>query len=142
MLLTRPNIAFLVQWLSIALAKPFIEHLNASKHLLRYLLGSMGYSITYRRSKSTIIAFTTLISFCDSDFAGDKSSKLTYAYLYKLAKGPISQKLKKATTIALFTLEAKSNALCEAIRELEWLYSLFKEIKLPIAPLVLIFSNN
>ncbi|KAK2067975.1 hypothetical protein P8C59_001674 [Phyllachora maydis] len=58
------------------------------------------------------------IGFSDSDFAGDKAtSKSTYGYLYKLASRPISWKTKRATTIALSTLEAEINGLTEAIRE-------------------------
>ncbi|KAK2074444.1 hypothetical protein P8C59_008651 [Phyllachora maydis] len=58
------------------------------------------------------------IGFSDSDFAGDKAtSKSTYGYLYKLASRPISWKTKRATTIALSTLEAETDGLTEAIRE-------------------------
>ncbi|KAK2070872.1 hypothetical protein P8C59_005334 [Phyllachora maydis] len=60
------------------------------------------------------------IGFSDSDFTGDKAtSKSTYGYLYKLAGGPISWKTKRATTIALSTLEAETNGLTEAIREVQ-----------------------
>ncbi|KAK2068009.1 hypothetical protein P8C59_002683 [Phyllachora maydis] len=58
------------------------------------------------------------IGFSDSDFTGDKAtSKSTYGYLYQLAGRPISWKTKRATTIALSTLEAETDRLTEAIRE-------------------------
>ncbi|KAK2072050.1 hypothetical protein P8C59_006427 [Phyllachora maydis] len=58
------------------------------------------------------------IGFSDSDFAVDKAtSKSTYGYLYNLADRPISWKMKRATTIALSTLEAETNGLTKAIRE-------------------------
>ncbi|KAK2069722.1 hypothetical protein P8C59_004276 [Phyllachora maydis] len=63
------------------------------------------------------------IGFSDSDFIGDKAtSKSTYGYLYKLAGRPISWKTKRATTIALSTLEAETDGLIEAICE----YTLLK----------------
>ncbi|KAK2069321.1 hypothetical protein P8C59_003912 [Phyllachora maydis] len=70
-------------------------------------------------SRTSIINSSLVpIGFSDSDFAGDKAtSKSTYGYLYKLAGGPISWKTKRATTIALSTLEAETNGLTEAIRE-------------------------
>ncbi|KAK2069289.1 hypothetical protein P8C59_003881 [Phyllachora maydis] len=70
-------------------------------------------------SRTSIINSSLVpIGFSDSDFAGDKAtSKSTYGYLYKLASGPISWKTKRATTIALSTLEAETNGLTEAIRE-------------------------
>ncbi|KAK2070487.1 hypothetical protein P8C59_004974 [Phyllachora maydis] len=70
-------------------------------------------------SRTSIINSSLVpIGFSDSDFAGDKAtSKSTYGYLYKLAGRPISWKTKRATTIALSTLEAETNGLTEAIRE-------------------------
>ncbi|KAK2067479.1 hypothetical protein P8C59_001217 [Phyllachora maydis] len=70
-------------------------------------------------SRTSIINSSLVpIGFSDSDFAGDKAtSKSTYSYLYKLAGRPISWKTKRATTIALSTLEAETDGLIEAIRE-------------------------
>ncbi|KAK2074001.1 hypothetical protein P8C59_008238 [Phyllachora maydis] len=72
-------------------------------------------------SRTSIINSSLVpIGFSDSDFAGDKAtSKSTYGYLYKLASRPISWKTKRATTIALSTLEAKTDGLTEAIREVQ-----------------------
>ncbi|KAK2071000.1 hypothetical protein P8C59_005457 [Phyllachora maydis] len=70
-------------------------------------------------SRTSIINSSLVpIGFSDYDFAGDKAtSKSTYGYLYKLAGGPISWKTKRAITIALSTLEAETDGLTEAIRE-------------------------
>jgi hypothetical protein len=58
------------------------------------------------------------VGFSDSDYAGDKeTSKSTYGYLFKLAGRPITWKLKRASTIALSTVKAETDALTEAIRE-------------------------
>ncbi|KAK2070744.1 hypothetical protein P8C59_005216 [Phyllachora maydis] len=72
-------------------------------------------------SRTSIINSSLVpIGFSDSDFAGDKAtSKSTYGYLYKLAGRPISSKTKRATTIALSTLEAETDGLTEAIREVQ-----------------------
>ncbi|KAK2070825.1 hypothetical protein P8C59_005292 [Phyllachora maydis] len=72
-------------------------------------------------SRTSIINSSLVpIGFSDSDFAGDKAtSKSTYSYLYKLAGRPISWKTKGATTIALSTLEAETDGLIEAIREVQ-----------------------
>ncbi|KAK2067671.1 hypothetical protein P8C59_001385 [Phyllachora maydis] len=79
-------------------------------------------------SRTSIINSSLVpIGFSDSDFAGDKAtSKSTYRYLYKLAGGPISWKTKRATTIALSTLEAETNGLTEAIREVQTKHTLLK----------------
>ncbi|KAK2073379.1 hypothetical protein P8C59_007667 [Phyllachora maydis] len=79
-------------------------------------------------SRTSIINSSLVpIGFSDSDFAGDKAtSKSTYGYLYKLAGGPISWKTKRATTIALSTLEAETDGLTEAIREVQTKHTLLK----------------
>ncbi|KAK2066262.1 hypothetical protein P8C59_000093 [Phyllachora maydis] len=79
-------------------------------------------------SRTSIINSSLVpIGFSDSDFARDKAtSKSTYGYLYKLASRPISWKTKRATTIALSTLEAETNGLTEAIREVQTKHTLLK----------------
>ena len=60
-----------------------------------------------------------LLGFNDSDFASDKIiSKSIYGYLFIVAGGLISWKLKRSNTIALSTMEAESDALIKAIREI------------------------
>ncbi|KAK2073967.1 hypothetical protein P8C59_008204 [Phyllachora maydis] len=83
------------------------------------------------------------IGFSDSDFAGDKAtSKSTYGYLYKLAGGPISWKTKRATTIAHSTLEAETDGLTEAIREVQWIIGLFSELHRPIDYPITLYGDN
>ncbi|KAK2071853.1 hypothetical protein P8C59_006243 [Phyllachora maydis] len=79
-------------------------------------------------SRTSIINSSLVpIGFSDSDFAEDKAtSKSMYGYLYKLASRPISWKTKRATTIALSTLEAETNRLIEAIREVQTKHTLLK----------------
>ena len=98
MLLTRPNVAFTLQWLLTSLASPYLEHLNAAKNLLKYLASTQNLAIIYKGNpeKNTKKApnsspSASLVGFYNSDFTGDRaSSKLTYAYLFKLASGLIS----------------------------------------------------
>ncbi|KAK2067190.1 hypothetical protein P8C59_000949 [Phyllachora maydis] len=81
--------------------------------------------------------------FSNSDFIGDKApSKSTYGYLYKLAGRPISWKTKRATTIALSTLEAETDGLTEAIREVQWIIGLFSELYRPIDYPITLYRDN
>ncbi|KAK2068697.1 hypothetical protein P8C59_003325 [Phyllachora maydis] len=95
-------------------------------------------------SRTSIINSSLVpIGFSDSDFAGDKAtSKSTYGYLYKLAGGPISWKTKRATTIALSTLEAETDGLIEAIREVQWIIGLFSELHRPIDYPITLYRDN
>ncbi|KAK2075463.1 hypothetical protein P8C59_009589 [Phyllachora maydis] len=95
-------------------------------------------------SRTSIINSSLVpIGFTDSDFAGDKAtSKSTYGYLYKLAGGPISWKTKRATTIALSTLEAETDGLTEAIREVQWIIGLFSDLYRPIDHPITLYGDN
>ncbi|KAK2068005.1 hypothetical protein P8C59_002679 [Phyllachora maydis] len=95
-------------------------------------------------SRTSIINSSLVpIGFSDSDFAGDKAtSKSTYGYLYQLAGGPISWKTKRATTIALSTLEAETDGLTEAIREVQWIIRLFSELYRPIDYPITLYGDN
>ncbi|KAK2072752.1 hypothetical protein P8C59_007087 [Phyllachora maydis] len=95
-------------------------------------------------SRTSIINSSLVpIGFSDSDFAGDKAtSKSTYGYLYKLAGGPISWKTKRAATIALSTLEAETDGLTEAIREVQWIIGLFSELHRPIDYPITLYGDN
>ncbi|KAK2073991.1 hypothetical protein P8C59_008228 [Phyllachora maydis] len=95
-------------------------------------------------SRTSIINSSLVpIGFSDSFFAGDKAtSKSTYGYLYKLAGRPISWKTKRATTIALSTLEAKTHGLTEAIREVQWIIGLFSKLYRPIDYRITLYGDN
>ncbi|KAK2069696.1 hypothetical protein P8C59_004250 [Phyllachora maydis] len=95
-------------------------------------------------SRTSIINSSLVpIGFSVSDFAGDKAtSKSTYSYLYKLAGRPISWKTKRATTIALSTLEAKTDGLTEAEREVQWIIGLFCELHRPIDYPITLYEDN
>ena len=113
---TQPDIGFPIQWLSRFLQKPLQTHLNASKNLLKFTGGTEDLSICYGRKSLT--NGLQPIEYYDSDFASDKeSSKSTYNYVFKFAGGPISWKSKRASTIALSTLEVETDAFTEGIRE-------------------------
>ncbi|KAK2073325.1 hypothetical protein P8C59_007614 [Phyllachora maydis] len=87
---------------------------------------------------------TTSTTIVDSrNSKGDKATgKSTYGYLYKLAGGPISWKTKRATTIALSTLEAETDGLTEAIREVQWIIGLFSELYRPKDHPITLYRDN
>ncbi|KAK2068165.1 hypothetical protein P8C59_002822 [Phyllachora maydis] len=95
-------------------------------------------------SRTSIINSSLVpIGFSDSDFTGDKAtSKSSYGYLYQLAGRPISWKTKRATTIALSTLEAETDGLTEAIREVQWIIGLFSELHRPIDYPITLYRDN
>ncbi|KAK2068618.1 hypothetical protein P8C59_003250 [Phyllachora maydis] len=106
---------------------------------------TIGDSRNGKGSSRTFIINSSLIpiGFSDSDYIGDKAtSQSTYSYLYKLAGRPISWKTKRATTIALSTLEAETNGLIGAIREVQWIIRLFSKLCRPIDHPITLYGDS
>ena len=64
--LTRPDLIFLVSYLSRFMSKPFSNHLAAAKRILRYIKGTSDYGLVFGKDKEC-----KLVGYCDSDYAGD-----------------------------------------------------------------------
>ena len=80
------------------------------KKALRYVQGTKGLMLTYRRSDSL-----HLEGYLDSDFTGDVDDrKSTSGYVFTLAGGAISWKSSKQTVTALSTMYAEFVTCYEA----------------------------
>ncbi len=101
---TRPDLAYAVSKLSQYSSNPKKVHWKAVKRVLRYVKGTLDYSLTFGGTSST----TSLIGYTDSDWASDKESQQsTSGYVFFLSNGPISWKFKLQPTIALSSCEAE-----------------------------------
>ncbi len=130
-----------MQWLSRFLQKPLQTHLNVGKNLLKFLGDTKELAICY--SRKSLTNGLQPIKYYDNNFADDKESvKSTYNYVFKFAGGPINWKSKKASTVALSTLEAETDAFTEDIREISWIIGLFKELERPISRLIVLYNDN
>ncbi|XP_067131301.1 uncharacterized protein [Centruroides vittatus] len=113
---TRPDIAFAASTLSRFCADPDKTHWMIAKRVLRYLKGTSMYGITYVKNNEELKAYT------DSDWAGDVDDrKSCTGNILILARGPISWKSKKQTSVAMSTMEAEYSALAEASREITYI---------------------
>ena len=81
---TCPDIAFVTGLLGRYQSNPRIEHWRLVKKVLRYLQGTKGPMLTYRRSDSLHIE-----GYSNSDYAGD-DRKSTSGYIFTFAGGAIS----------------------------------------------------
>jgi len=81
MISTRPDLDFSISMLSRFMSNPEKTHWDALKFLLRYINGSLNIGLNYMKISNTL----DLVSFIDSNFAGDRDSrKSTIAYLFTL----------------------------------------------------------
>ena len=112
----RPDLAFAVGVFSRYTSCFSLRHFKALKNVLRYLKGTKSLGITLR--KSNLPLDNVLSCYSDSDFAGDRSDRLSCSgNIVFWGSSPISWSSKKQTTVALSTTEAEANAVLEASKE-------------------------
>ncbi len=101
--------------LSRCLDKPTEAHVQAAKHLLRYLRGTSNLGLFYSSDDEMIVEGAT-----DADFNSDRDDrKSTTGYYFKLkgSGGAISWEVRKQQTTALSTSEAEYQSFSAAWQE-------------------------
>ena len=120
---TRPDISYVVTKLSQNMSKPTTQNLIVAKGVLRYLRGTLEYTLVFRKSIDPV----QLEGFCDSDRASSYSDRKSIsAYVFKLSEHSalISWKTKKQNIVALSSCEAKYISLSMCVQEAMFLRKL------------------
>lgn len=121
---TRPDIAYSVNYLSRHMEKPLIKHWNQLKRIFRYLKGTRDLGLTYFENGDLEV-------FTDADFAGEKeTSKSTSGYVVKLSGAAVAWGSRKQTQVAQSTADSEFVSACEAIKETLWINHLLLELKM------------
>jgi hypothetical protein len=105
---TRPDLAYVTGLLGRFQSNPGLDHWKLVKKVLRYLQGTKGLVMTYKRFDSLQI-----VGYTDSDYAGD-DRKSTSRYMFTLAGGAISWKSSKQTVTTSSIMYAEFVACYEA----------------------------
>ena len=130
---TRPDISYVVSKLAQFMHNPTEYHLSVAKNVLKYLKGTIHYSLKYSKLNFPI----KLIGYCDSDWGSSEDRKSISAYCFMInSEGPlISWKTKKQQIVALSSCEAEYMSMTNAIQQGKFLRQLFIDligIELPI----------
>lgn len=114
---TRQDIMFVVNLISIYMENPIELHLQATKRALRYLKGTIGYEIFYRRAGDD-----ELFAYTDSDHARDiDDRKSTSRYVFLLSSGAVSWSSRKQPVASLSSIEAEFIAVAPCACQAVWL---------------------
>jgi hypothetical protein len=117
---TRPDICFVVNTLSQYLVEPRHVHLVVTKHVMRYLKGTLDYGLCY-----TGYHDFRLYGYTDSDWAGSASNrKSTPGCCFSLGSAMTSWQSRKQSSIALSMAEAEYIVACSTSCEAIWLRKL------------------
>ncbi|KAK3043577.1 hypothetical protein RJ639_002156 [Escallonia herrerae] len=122
--ITRPDIAYPVGVISQFMQTPRTPHLDAAKRIMRYVKGSLGYGLMYKKGGNFLLS-----GFSDADWAGDENDRhSTTGYCFSMGSAAISWCSKKQPSVALSSTEAKYIAATMATQECIWLKRLISDI--------------
>lgn len=100
---TRPDIMYTVSLISRYMSRPTELHLLAAKRIMRYLQGTTGFGILYKKGGNR-----ELIGFTDSDYAGCvEDRKSTLGYVFILSGAAVAWSSRKQPIVTLSTTEAE-----------------------------------
>jgi len=135
---SRPDILYVVIFLSRTQSKPSDTHWMYLKRILRYLKGTSSICLTFSR-----IEYNILVGFFNADFAGDlEDRRSTTGYIFKVLGSSVSWCSRKQTTVALSTTEAEYVALSAAVSECLWIRGLLSEMGVILKESTTIFEDN
>ena len=126
LVLTRPELAFLVNKLNQFLAAPTEKHWVACKKILRYLKATKDYGLIFKTGDRI-----SLTVYTDADWACDVDDRKSVgAYCVYIGQNLVSWSSKKQQTVARSSTESEYRALSTACAEIVWIQVLLGELKL------------
>ena len=137
MLGTRPDISYAVIRMSQYMSNPTQEHIQKARHIVKYLGSTPNLALSFSGGESS------LDSFCDSDWAGDKDTmRSTSGYAIFLGKDLVSWRSRRQPTVALSSTEAEYMSMCDCAQQILWIQSLFRECRLTINHFAMFGDNK
>ena len=123
---TRPDLSWAVTRLSQHLSKPTKGDWTLINQVLRYIKGTIDYSLTFRKSDNGL----QLIGYSDADWASSTDRRSTTGYYFSLTeRGPaLSWKSRKQPTVALSSCESEFMALAATTQEAVYLNRLLVDL--------------
>ncbi|KXN87171.1 Copia protein, partial [Leucoagaricus sp. SymC.cos] len=137
---TQLDIQFMVGQVAQFGGNPGIPHLQAAKHILRYLKGTLELKLVldHRGGK----AFD-LVGWTDSNWAQDPDSRHSIrGFVFEIAGSLVSWSLKKQPTMAMSSVEAEYMASSNAMKEAIWLRTLLGELDYLQVAATIIHTDN
>lgn len=135
---TRPDLMYVVCLLSRYMADPYEQHMEAAKRVLRYMKGTLGFGVFYRRKE-----VSELMVYTDSDYAGDiDDRRSTSGYAFLLSGGAVAWASKKQPVVTLSTIEAEFVAAAYCACQCVWMRRILEEFGLAQSGSTTIMCDN
>ena len=124
--MTRLDLAYLVSICARFTHNPTLEHQNAAKRIIRYLVGIVDLGLRFgpHSTKSG-----DLIGWTDSSWADCRdTSRATSGYVFQLWNGPIVWSSKRQSLVSDSSAEAEYIGQANAAKEAMFLTQLLEEL--------------
>ncbi|GKF45753.1 ribonuclease H-like domain-containing protein, partial [Tanacetum coccineum] len=123
---TRPDISYVVHYLSQHMHNPLQSHMKVVLRVLRYLKGSPVLGIQFNK-----VSDLKLMVYSYADWAKcPKTRKFVTGFCVFLGKSLVSLKSKKQPTISRSSTEAEYRSMASATCEIVWLANLLHSLGL------------
>jgi hypothetical protein len=126
MVLTRPDIAFVLGRLSQYMSDPAEHHGHALKNLMRYLRTTVTQKLRYGPGG----AHEHFVVYSDADWASDKTDRKSVSgSVTMFYGGPICWSSKKQRSVATSSCESEYMAMAMCAKLGQWLAQIFRDLQ-------------
>ena len=134
---TRPNLSFAVQQACQYMCSPTLNHLQATKRILRYIRGTLHFGIAITPG------FPSLSAYYDADWAGDPVDRRSISGIVVFfGNCPITWFAKKQSTISRSSTKAEYRALASTAAKLYWIRMLLRDLGIFLSTPPLLWCDN
>ncbi|GMP41435.1 hypothetical protein CsSME_00011533 [Camellia sinensis var. sinensis] len=135
---TRPDIAFAVSMVSQFMHSPGAEHFEAVYKILRYLKGTPGRGLLFKKHGHLQVEVYT-----DADWAGSVTDRRsTSGYCSFVGGNLVTWRSKKQNVVARSSAEAEFRAVAHGICEVMWIKRILEELKLSHPTPMKVYCDN
>lgn len=123
---THPDISHVVSVVSRFMQSPQEIHLQAAKHILRYVRRYPDLGLSFRQGEENCLR-----GYTDAHYGQDIDDKISVgAYIFFLGNSPISWNSKKQSSTSRSSCESEYRALAKCSCEAVWLRRLLAELRI------------
>lgn len=138
---TRPDISYSVAILCRASNDPTIQHWEAAKRILRYLISTKEAGLVIGKTQDSNKVFLT--AFSDSNWAGNAKDRLsTSGFVIYLNGSLIAWNTQKQRCVSLSSAEAEYFAFAKCVKSVIRTRNLLEEIGCIVPPSVIYEDNQ
>ncbi|XP_039030698.1 secreted RxLR effector protein 161-like [Hibiscus syriacus] len=135
--ITRPDIAFVVNKVCQFMQAPCDVHLQAVKRILRYLQAIVDFGLRFSASSRL-----SLTGFANANWGSDADRRSTSGYCIYFGDNLVSWSSRKQQVVARSTAEAEYQSVVCAAVEMIWLESLLGELRVSVHGKHVLWCDN